>query len=246
MPPTVYDEHADYYVGFVDQVSNTDPFKITIDAILEELGDLSGLDVCDLACGEGFLSRILADNGAHVRGFDLSAKLIELARARSHDSISFEVSDAQVLPGVADGSFDVVVCHMAVMDIPDIDALFLNVRRVLKPGGRFAMTVLHPCFETPFDSSTGNIFEQDEAGHFVACRVMRYRDEGLWRSGGKGVRGHMGAFHRMLSTYLNSLISAGHQITSFMEPMISPDDYTDINDQWAMKIPRRLTICSTV
>lgn len=246
MLPTVYDDHAEFYVGFVDRVSKTDPFRITIDAILEELGDISGLDVCDLACGEGFLSRILANKGARVRGFDTSSKLVDLARTRSRDFISFDVSDAQVLPGVADSSFDVVVCHMAVMDIPDIDALFANVRRILKPGGRFALTVLHPCFETPFDASTGNIFEQDEAGNFVACRVMRYADEGLWQSGGKGVRGHMGAFHRMLSTYLNSLISAGHQITKFLEPMITPDDYADVNDQWAMKIPRRLTICSAV
>ena len=185
MSQTVYDEHADFYVGFVDRVSQTDPFRITIDAILEELGDLGGLDVCDLACGEGFLSRILADKGACVRGFDVSTKLVDLARARSDDAISFEVSDAQVLPGVTDNSFDVVVCHMAVMDIPDIDALFANVRRILRPGGRFALTVLHPCFETPFDSSTGNIFEQDKAGNFVACRVMRYRDEGLWQSGGE-------------------------------------------------------------
>lgn len=246
MPPTVYDEKADFYVGFVDQVSDTAPFRITIDAILDELGDIGELEVCDLACGEGFFSRVLSDNGAHVRGFDLSTKLIELARTRSRDSISFEVSDAQILPGVADNSFDIVVCHMAVMDIPDIDALFANVRRILKPGGRFALTVLHPCFETPFDTSTGNIFEQDEAGNFVACRVMRYREEGLWRSGGKGVRGHMGAFHRMLSTYLNSLIAAGHQITKLLEPMIPQDDYSNINDQWAMNIPRRLTICSTV
>ncbi len=243
---TVYDDHVDFYVGFVDQVSTRDEHRIGIDAMLAEVGPLDGLHVCDLACGEGFLSRILAQRGANVSGYDSSAKLLEIARERSDAAICFEVSDAQTLATVESGTFDIVICHMAVMDMPNIDALFATVRRVLKQRGRFCLTVLHPCFETPFDATTGTIAERDERGNFVACRVMRYRNEGFWQSGGKGVRGHVGAYHRMLSTYLNSLIAAGHRITKLLEPMIAIGDYQDIGDQWAMNIPRRLTICSTV
>jgi len=244
VPTTVYDEHADFYVDFVDRVGKTTPHLANIDALLAEVGALDGIDVCDLACGEGFLSRILADRGAHVTGFDQSTALIERARARSRPSIRFEVSDAQSLPTVPDEAFDIVFCHMAAMDIAAIDALFATVHRVLKPQGRFYLTVLHPCFETPFDAKTERIVEQDEAGRFVALRVMRYRREGHWQSGGTGVRGHMGAFHRMLSTYLNALIEAGLRIRRLLEPLIPIADYADINDQWAMNIPRRLTICT--
>ncbi|MEM7221132.1 MAG: class I SAM-dependent methyltransferase [Pseudomonadota bacterium] len=243
---TVYDEHADFYVGFIDGVRDTPAFQVSIDAIFEELGNVRDLNVCDLACGEGFLSRLLAQRGARVHGYDASRELVETARQRSGDAIQFEVGDAQHLPGVEDDRFDIVICHMAIMDIPDIDALFRTVRRVLRSGGRFFLTVLHPCFETPFDDSTGGLVEQDENQNFVACRVMRYTDEGLWHSGGTGVRGHMGAFHRMLSTYINSLTAAGHQITKLLEPMLPTNHYEDLNDQWAMKIPRRLTICTSV
>ena len=131
------------------------------------------------------------------------------------------------------------------MDIPDIDALFVTVKRVLKPNGRFALTLLHPCFETPFHTPN-KITESDENGNFIACRVMRYKEEGHWLSGGIGVRGHMGAYHRKLSTYLNGLIASGLTITKLDEPMLPDADYDHFHDQWAMKIPRRLTIfCHT-
>ncbi|MEM9624171.1 MAG: class I SAM-dependent methyltransferase [Pseudomonadota bacterium] len=243
---TVYDDHVDFYVGFVDSVKSTSAFQVTIDAIFDALGDLDGMHVCDLACGEGFLSRLLAERGATVHGFDASTKLIEVARQRSGRSIQYDVSDAQHLPGVEPAIYDVVLCHMAIMDIPDIDALFATVRRILKPGGRFFLTVLHPCFETPFDAADREPVETDEQGNYAGCRVMRYREEGLWDSGGAGVRGHMGAYHRMLSTYLNSLISAGHRITQLLEPLLPDADNADLDEQWAMQIPRRLTICSSV
>lgn len=246
MSETAYDRHAEFYVAFVDHVTESRPHIVSTQELLSEAGPLDGLDVCDLACGEGHFSRLLAEHGARVQAYDSSSKLIAVASRRSDSAISYGVEDVQTLASVKSGAFDIVFCHMAAMDIPDIDALFATVKRILRPRGRFFLTLLHPCFETPFDGSTGNIAETDRDGNFVACRVMRYRNEGHWQSGGKGVRGRMGAYHRMLSTYVNALIERGHRITKLLEPMIPIDAYDDIDDQWAMAIPRRLTICTSV
>lgn len=243
MSDAIYDLHAKFYVDFVDRVTKTAPYEASVSASLEALGDLHGKHICDVACGEGFLSRVMAARGAQVTGFDLSDQLIEIARYRSESSIKFEVADAQTLEGVEDDSFDLVVSHLAAMDIPDLNALFATAKRVLKPSGTFALVVLHPCFETPF-SGNESILERDEAGKFVACRIMHYKREGLWHSGGIGVRGRVGAYHRMLSTYLNSLISNGLELMRFLEPLLPDGGYDDLSDQWSEQIPRRLAIIS--
>ena len=47
---TVYDKHVEFYVAFVDRVRDTPPVQITLEAIFNELGEIRGLNICDLAC----------------------------------------------------------------------------------------------------------------------------------------------------------------------------------------------------
>src|SRR5579859_7826654 len=62
--------------------------------MLDLLGDLSGQQVLDAGCGEGFLARVLAAHGAHVTGIDLSPRLVAMARAKDpHHAITYLVAD---------------------------------------------------------------------------------------------------------------------------------------------------------
>ena len=223
---TVYDRHADYYVDFVDgQRSSADGIPATVLARLDALlGDrLQGARACDLACGEGYLSRHLAAHGAAaVVGVDTSAELIAVARQRAAGaSVSFEVDDAQVLGSLADGSFDVAVSQLALMDIPDHVAMFRATRRVLKDGGVFAFSILHPCFHAPFREPDEAPYLAGDDGQPTARIVRRYTTEGHWSSGGTGVRGRVGAYHRTLSTLVNDLLAAGFRIEAFDEPVLA-------------------------
>ena len=240
---TVYDDHHDFYVDFVDRLSANQGFKASIDALLSELGSVEGKQVCDLACGEGHLSRLLYNRGANVVGYDLSEKLIQSAIAHSVSEIRFEVNNAEHLAGVPDAAFDVVISHLAIMDIPDLDSFTRTVSRVLRSNGRFLLTLLHPCFEAPFDATTGSPVETDNNGHFRALRVMRYNEEGFWQSDGDGVRGRVGAYHRTLSTYINALITQGPSITRVLEPFAEAEDNAGLDGQWSQRIPRFMTIC---
>jgi SAM-dependent methyltransferase len=109
---------------------------------------------------------------------------------------------------------------MAIMDIPEHRALFRSVRRVLKPGGIFVFSMLHPCFETPFHAPDESPILVDENGTAIAYVVRRYAKEGFWQSGGTGVRGHMGAYHRTLSTLLNDLLATGFLLARLDEPVM--------------------------
>ncbi len=223
MEDTTYDEHVQFYLDFVDKGLAQEPsmFRTLVATLEELLGDrLHGARVCDVACGEGHLARSLAVHGAaEVVGVDLSSALISEAERRTNaPSISYHVDDAHHLSTLHDGSFDVCVSQMALMDIPDHRAAFRSIARILKSGGSFAFSFLHPCFETPYRLPD----EPPWLGELTAPTavvVRRYATEGFWKSGGEGVRGRMGSHHRMLSTYLNDLIECGFRIERLVEPL---------------------------
>ncbi len=220
----MYDQHARFYVDFVDS-GLRDPRDLghrLIQRFEAEIGErMRDASVLDVACGEGYLSRHFATlNPRQIVGVDLSAALIEVARQRNVSPLStFRVDDAQRLATIADATIDVALSQLALMDIADHRAVFGAVHRVLKPGGTFAFSLLHPCFEGPFRLPDEPQFIKDESGADVAVAVRRYVAEGHWQSGGTGVRGHMGAYHRTLSTLINDLISGGFVLERLDEPV---------------------------
>jgi SAM-dependent methyltransferase len=202
-----YDDVADWYSGFVRQWAN--------DASPPTPVDLTGLRVLDMACGMGELSRDLAARGASVLGVDLSVRMLAYARAQAvaaHD-IEYVVGDVTAVAWWDETPCDVVVCNMALMDIDDLDGALETAARVLKPGGWFSYSLLHPCF--PGLVSSGS---EQQLSNWPPDRG--YAAEGGWTTQGDGVRGRVGATHRMLSTYVNSTIRAGFAIEELGEPAV--------------------------
>jgi len=243
MDKTVYDEHRHFYVGFVDRLLADEEglWRLLLERITAILdGRLPDARVCDVVCGEGYVSRFLAQAGAaEVVGVDISAALIETAEQRNQfANLSYHVDNAHHLSTLADTSFDIVVSQMAMMDIPDFQAMFCAVHRILKPGGFFLFSLLHPCFEGPYGPGE-NVYLQDGEGNFTAVIVRHYGQEGFWQSGGDGVRGHMGAYHRMVSTYINHLLAAGFRLERLEEPL---NDNVGVVNQ----VPRSMIVVGTV
>lgn len=210
---SAYDEIAEWYDTWVGAHSmNDDPYYPAVESLM---GDVDGLRVCDLACGQGRVSRHLADRGAHVVGVDLSAKLLEMARRHEETAprgVDYLCADAATLDGLADGRFDGVVCHMALMDIPDLTATLRSIARILRPGGWFVFAILHPCYHT---ARSG---ELEMADGFVRT-IGAYFQEGHWRSESRpGPPGKVGAYHRTLSTYVNALTDSGLVVERLAEP----------------------------
>ncbi|MBN2501659.1 MAG: class I SAM-dependent methyltransferase [Anaerolineales bacterium] len=220
-------------------------FAITVHILLEIAADLKDLRVCDLGCGEGHLARSLAQHGAIVTGVDLSTKMLALAKARSAEisNLDYVNDDAQSLKKLGKASFDLVISNLAFMDIPDLNQTYQAVQRILKPGGRFIFSILHPCFEAPFQIPESQV-ETDTEGNFVACRVIRYTEEGYWNSGGDGIRGAVGAYHRKISTYINGLLDNGFRLQQLHEPTLPPGNYKTPDKQWLSKVPKTLIVDS--
>lgn len=225
MSETIYDKHVQFYLDFVDRslADKNGLWHVLLWRFKEILGDrLKGAHVCDIACGEGYLSRFIGQFGPQeVIGIDISAELIDAAtRRKNNPNLSFRVDDAQQLQTLSDTSVDIAVSQIAIMDIPDHRALFRSVRRVLQAGGVFVFSLLHPCFESPFGLPDEPQFQVDANGNPVAYAIRHYAREGFWKSGGTGVRGHMGAYHRTLSTLINDLLRSGFILERLEEPVV--------------------------
>ena len=101
--------------------------------VLEWLAAQPGERILDLGCGDGQLTLRLVATGATVQGVDASAQMVAAARSRG---VAVEEAAAESLP-YADSAFDAVFSNAALHWVRDQDAMLAQVRRVLKPGGRF-------------------------------------------------------------------------------------------------------------
>lgn len=107
-----------------------DPGDYRLGAVLCGLAGMASPLLLDLGCGKGRFARRLEAAGARVVGLDLSAGM--LAEARGVGRVR---GSARALP-FACGSFDAVVAIEVFEHLGDIDAAIVEIRRVLKPGGR--------------------------------------------------------------------------------------------------------------
>ena len=118
-------------------------------AFRDVVGDLGGLRVLDLACGEGYWARFFRGMGAEVVGVDFSEEMIWAAveeEARAPLGVEYHLADAANLEMFGEGAFDLVYSFMALMDISDYESAVEEASRVLRDGGRFVACFLHPCF----------------------------------------------------------------------------------------------------
>ncbi len=109
------------------------------------LGPVRGLDVLDLGCGTGRHALRLARAGARVRGFDVSPGMLAVARQATH-GLPVELIEhdlARPLP-CAPASWDRVVCGLLVEHLTELRAFYLEIARVLRPGGVALISTLHP------------------------------------------------------------------------------------------------------
>jgi toxoflavin synthase len=136
---TDYDPIAEQY-----KRSKLQPWRAHIESytLLALVGDPSGKATVDVACGDGYYTRLLSAHGASpVRGVDLSERMVELARAQEAEhplGIAYEVGDARDLRLAA--AHDLAVAAYLLnyaRDAAELGAMCRSLARCLKPGGRF-------------------------------------------------------------------------------------------------------------
>ena len=91
----------------------------------------------DLACGTGNYTTTLANQGYSFCGVDQSEKMLAVARQKSSD-IDWRLANVENMP-FDDNTFDGIICTLAIHLFNDINDIFPEAARVLKPGGRIVL-----------------------------------------------------------------------------------------------------------
>lgn len=186
--------------------------ELTDGAMLDAIGDVTGKQVVDIGTGTGYLARMLGDLGATATGIDIDPGMIGLAI--EHPRCTFMVGDACDLP-LPDAAYDLATMNHSANDIEDIATAFTEAARVLRPGGRLMMMVLHPClYERPGD---------DWPDAYYRTRPVMH----LFDVAGQKAPRPVEAWLRPLSAYFEAFNTAGLTVADIREPRPSEAQMAD-------------------
>ena len=170
---------------------------------LKLFNDVKGKSVLDAACGPGKYAEILLEKGANVTGFDLSTEMIKYAKERNVNQGSFFVHDlSQPLAMIDDGSFDYVLCALALHYIEDWTSTIKEFFRVLKTNGQLIIAIEHPFFE----------YNYYKAIDYFKTEPVKT----AWNGFGKPIE--MNSYRRPLLDCLLPLTDNGFYIDKLVEP----------------------------
>ncbi|MDD4352490.1 MAG: class I SAM-dependent methyltransferase [Candidatus Gracilibacteria bacterium] len=223
MPASHWDSQAEAYDELIGQQG--DPLRRDfLDPImLNLLGNLEGKRVLDAGCGNGYFSDRAEGLGARVLGVDSSAELLKIAKSKFRGD--FQVADlTQKLP-LPDASFDLVLAHLVLMDLPECATLMAESYRVLNSGGRVIVSILHPLFTPPVGKFHRGILGRiwPRLGGFLIRDYFTTRrvEKLIYGTKVKSIY-----YHRTFASYINTFLEQGFSLRKMLEPRPSREFLT--------------------
>ena len=178
--------------------------------VLERAGALEGARVLDLGCGEGYVSRQLAERApARLLSVDISSGMIELARAAEEAAplgIDYRVASATELE--LEEEFDLVLAVFLFnyLSCDEMSAVLKKVHDHLAPGGRFLFTAPHPAFPFLDRPAEPPFFFDTEGLDYFSARDRQLEGR-IWRRDGESVP--VRCVHKPMDEYSSALARAG-------------------------------------
>ena len=239
---STWPSNSDYWIKIIRE--GLDPYRLelTNEAMLRVIDPRPGMSILDVGCGEGYLTRLVAERGADVAGLDYCNEFVvasrEEARRRGMD-ICYEHGDATSLP-YPEASFDAVVANHLFNELPDMDAAVAEFARVLKPGGRVIALMLHPCFYRANFQRTDRL-EPILPSEYFGIRELsqKFLVSGLTSPEPVLVR------LRPLEAYFGAFAAAGLTVTQLFEPHPSAEQMKEEWWQRNFRIPLFLQLVGT-
>jgi ubiquinone/menaquinone biosynthesis C-methylase UbiE len=204
---------AEQWVQWVRASDHDSYWRFHRDAFLP-LVPRPGRLTIDVGCGEGRVSRDLQALGHRMIAFDASPTMLAAAREADPDG-DYRRADAAALP-LDDGVADLAVAFMSLQDVDDMAGAVGEIARVLEPGGRFCLAVVHPI------NSVGS-FDGDEDDAVFHIRDSYFESRAYVEPlelDGLSMVFH--SYHHSLSSYLAPLERNGLLVEAVREPPTPP------------------------
>ncbi len=214
--------------------SKQQPWRTFIESftLMELLGDPKGLAAVDVACGEGFYTRMVRHRGAaRVTGVDLSQGMIDLARGQEAQSplgIEYVLADARDLPHT--GQYDLALAAYLLnyaRDRAELHAMCDGIAGSLRPGGRFVTVNSSPALHFPSAPSYRKYgFETSVKGSWqegAPIRWLFHLSDGSFE---------IENYYLNVQTHETALRQAGFQTIRWHPPKLSPDGLGEYDRQF--------------
>jgi SAM-dependent methyltransferase len=222
MPQNIYDD-PEFFEGYSQFRRSREglagaPEWPTLHSMLPPM---EGLRVLDLGCGYGWFARWARESGAEsVLGIDLSEKMLDRARALTHDPGVIYLRDSMESLALPDASFDLVYSSLALHYIEDFAAVCIILQRALAPGGHLVFSVEHPIFTAPknpewrTDADGSRIWPLNDY-LLEGKRVTDWITRGIVK------------YHRTVASYVNPLLAQGLHLVRLEEWGPDPEQVSE-------------------
>ena len=226
---TDYNPIAEQY-----QRSKQQPWRTFIECftLMDLIGDPTGLSALDLACGEGFYTRLIRHRGAaRVRGLDLSEAMIALAEAqeaRQPLGVTYAVADARELSDEDPVDLTVAAYLLNYARTRDeLQAMCDGIARSLTPGGRFVTVNTNPALDlTAAPSYRMYGFETTAAGPWQEGTPIQWTfhlEDGQFA---------IENYHLSVAAHEEAFKRAGFSEVRWHPPVLSPDALADHGSEY--------------
>ncbi|MEU4543311.1 class I SAM-dependent methyltransferase [Nonomuraea dietziae] len=175
------------------------------------LGDVAGKDVLEIGCGAAQCARWLSGQGARVAAFDISHRQLRHSQRLDLDTglrVPVVQADAESLP-FATAGFDLACSAFGALPfVAEPLRVFLEVRRVLRPGGLFVFSVSHP-IRWAFPDDPGERGLTSDRSYFDRTPYEERDDEG---------RPTYVEHHRTMGDWISLVVASGLTVRGLLEP----------------------------
>lgn len=163
---------------------NTFPFAISLSSMLQ-IFEEKPAKILEIASGPGAFSRYLSQNLDHectVSAFDISEEMVSIAKSLAtkypsmpNVKVSYEVGNSEELTTVADESIDAYIANLCIHLTSSPEKMLQELKRVLKKGKRFGLSVLAPAERVTFVSTVPAVLKEleEEIPALKPTKVMR-------------------------------------------------------------------------
>lgn len=201
-------DHGTFLDGFVWCPEGLDEAQVGL------LGPLSGRDVLEVGCGAAQCSRWVDERGGRAVAVDSSAGMLRFAPA----GMRLVQADATALPLAANTVDVAFAAHGALAFTPAAAAVMAEVRRVLRPGGRWVFSVTHP-IRWAFP---------DDPGPAGLHATLSYFDRRPYVEQGEDGAVEYAEFHRTVGDWVRLVVGAGF----VLEDLVEPEWPEDLDEEW--------------
>jgi SAM-dependent methyltransferase len=174
--------------------------------ICELIGDVSGLNILDLGCGDAAFAKDLLEWGCKTyTGIEGSSNMVQAATQALQGENVRVIHTAMENWSYPHHTFDLVISRLALHYIQDIESLFQKVLQSLKPNGRLVFSIEHPVITSTLQTS----------GQRTDWVVDNYFTEGFREQQWLG--GTVHKYHRTIEHYYRALQQAGFTVEQLRE-----------------------------